>query len=454
MARRRHRDPDPQIRDRNRWDATGQPAVGGLSRIGGGSRGGGTNLVVRGGGQPGQVRIEHITLLAEASQTIASGGAGITWDRYADAPTEIRGFATAADQLAATGSIVAIPVPLDGPGVLAIDLRFSEAITATVSLVRTRWGVETELASQSGTGDQFFGAPHLSDLMSIDTVELRITHSESGTSYSDAGTGYSDVAGAYSSGAATVSWGRLQFTQWGLASPTSRALPSSYEALVLSHGPLGYWKFDESSGSTAVDASGNGYDLTYQGSPALGASGVMQDGSGATAVDFDGSTDGAAGSDWSAFEFTGTAAFTVEAWLVIDTLPSAGSYAQVVQKQISGSGAGWEFVLAGTTQQIEFNRTDGNPAVGTGTLAAGTVYHVVGTCHPTDGMKMYLNGALMDSSAAVGAMSGNSVALSVGYDSDGTAYRFDGTLDEVAIYDRALSAAEVNQHWVTGTKAA
>ena len=43
--------------------------------------------------------------------------------------------------------------------------------------------------------------------------------------------------------------------------------PTEIEAL---YGLLGYWKFEETSGTTAVDSSGMGNDGTYTGGPTLG----------------------------------------------------------------------------------------------------------------------------------------------------------------------------------------
>lgn len=44
---------------------------------------------------------------------------------------------------------------------------------------------------------------------------------------------------------------------------------SSYSELLLSHGPLGYWRLGETSGTTAADSSGNGRSGTYTGTYTL-----------------------------------------------------------------------------------------------------------------------------------------------------------------------------------------
>ena len=146
MPRRRHRPTDPLIRDRNQLEILGAPGLAGLSRVGGRPGGtGGSNIVIRGGGEGPGTQIEHVTLSAQASQTIASGGAGVTWDQVAGAPTEVRGFATLQDELSSTGAVVAIPVNLTGRLLLKIRAKWGDypdgfKCAGDVVITRTRDG--------------------------------------------------------------------------------------------------------------------------------------------------------------------------------------------------------------------------------------------------------------------------------------------------------------------------
>ena len=56
------------------------------------------------------------------------------------------------------------------------------------------------------------------------------------------------------------------------------AMPSGYDAVVLADSPAGYWKMDETSGSTVVDYSGNDRHGTYFNSPTLAADGALFNG--------------------------------------------------------------------------------------------------------------------------------------------------------------------------------
>lgn len=64
---------------------------------------------------------------------------------------------------------------------------------------------------------------------------------------------------------------------------------SAYSDAVMALSPEAYLRLGESSGTTAVDISGNGHDGTYHGTPTLGVAGAAGDSD--TAVEFGGSGD-------------------------------------------------------------------------------------------------------------------------------------------------------------------
>lgn len=73
----------------------------------------------------------------------------------------------------------------------------------------------------------------------------------------------------------------------GQASGTSLSI-DSYSEAVLDDNPIGYWRLGETSGSTAIDSSGNGLHGTYHGGVGLGEPGASQTNAD-FAVSFDGS---------------------------------------------------------------------------------------------------------------------------------------------------------------------
>lgn len=76
---------------------------------------------------------------------------------------------------------------------------------------------------------------------------------------------------------------------------------ASYKATALAMSPLRLWMFDETSGTTAADSSGNGVNLTLTNGPALNAGGPI-----GRFCEFDGTDDYATGAatsltgEWSA----------------------------------------------------------------------------------------------------------------------------------------------------------
>ena len=66
-------------------------------------------------------------------------------------------------------------------------------------------------------------------------------------------------------------------------------------------------------------------------------------------------------------------------------------------------------------------------------------------------MKIYLDGILRGSKDVGPVQAGNSSPLYFGYDDvDQFPYYLDGSLDEVAIFSRALTAPEIQRHYQNG----
>src|ERR1700733_11538195 len=76
-----------------------------------------------------------------------------------------------------------------------------------------------------------------------------------------------------------------------LTSFVTFAAPTTYHTAVLANNPYVYYEFGEASGKTAIDASGNGYNGTYENSPTPGVSGVSGGGASDTAVTFAAASD-------------------------------------------------------------------------------------------------------------------------------------------------------------------
>lgn len=214
----------------------------------------------------------------------------------------------------------------------------------------------------------------------------------------------------------------------------------TYASEVAADSPVLWWRLGEASGTTAADASGNGRDGTYVGSPTLGVGGLVGDGD--TAVGFDGVDDYVS---YSGSVLTSANAASVEAWVSAPTV---------------ASGSNFIFDLAGTSQSIRWPIGPSlvdvvvNPS-GTGTafvthtsVSDGTRHHIVVTySNTTDTATVYVDG----SSVATGSVSGtfSITSLMVARQVSGGGYAT-ATIDEFAVYGVELSSARVAAHYAAG----
>lgn len=239
-----------------------------------------------------------------------------------------------------------------------------------------------------------------------------------------------------------------------------------YHQVVLKHAPIAYYRHDETSGTTAADTAGHAsgpFDGTYTNGPTLNQSGLMKDGSGSPSVSFDGIDDSIEVGDQAALEFTGTDPFSVEAWIRLDAAAAAPYSHVIVHKEdytaALGPNDGW--VLAARTDaagdvDFVFERWNGEDPAGLQraetplSYARDETHHVVGTYDGTDA-KIFVDGVLIDTDSTAVSMDATTAGLQIG-ERTASAENTDGRIDEVAIYDRALLVAEVEEHYQVGSR--
>jgi len=146
---------------------------------------------------------------------------------------------------------------------------------------------------------------------------------------------------------------------------------------------------------------------------------------------------------------------SVEAWINIAKLGS--SYANTVF--FKGSGASWanmHYVLFEYTGTDQMTLGVANDVTSTGTSGPKTAslvenrwYHVAGTWNATtkciylDGVPTCVDSPIMPKDS----MAGTSVFIGK---ATGAYYMFNGTIDELVVTNRSLTAAEVSQHYAAG----
>jgi hypothetical protein len=201
-------------------------------------------------------------------------------------------------------------------------------------------------------------------------------------------------------------------------------------------GLVGRWQLDEGSGTTLTDTSGFGNDGSFAGLAAW-TSGV----SGA-ALDFAGSGDLVLVPDDVSLDLTD--AITIAAWL----RPNRVGTQYVIKKAQKGATDGYELSLSSSGGLfVRFNQASSGNAYRLNSLSGypvdGSTWVHVAATYDGQQIKLYVDGALEGSLSAPGLVIGvNDVPLSIGGQFGGVRL-FDGAVDEVHLYDRALSAHEV-----------
>lgn len=224
----------------------------------------------------------------------------------------------------------------------------------------------------------------------------------------------------------------------------------SYSDLVLQGNPVAYWRFEETAGTAIADSSGNGHVGAIQGGVKLGAKGIP---AGSLGAAFDGTGFVTFG---DALDFAGSDAYSIEAWIHPDVVDT--SYRDIVTKivfQPDGStfqGYAFDF------ESANFNFFRCSDQVGpcsTPTASppvAGQFSHVVGTFDGAT-LRLYVNGAMVGSVADTALLVDNPATLMIAseYGNPSGSY-FSGVMDEIAVYDRALTDAEVSAHYARGSR--
>jgi prepilin-type N-terminal cleavage/methylation domain-containing protein len=224
---------------------------------------------------------------------------------------------------------------------------------------------------------------------------------------------------------------------------------------------VGYWSMNEGSGNFAYDASGNNATGTWSGTQA-GTSGYYSAGKvGPWAGTFNGSNDYIAVPNASNLNF-GTGSFTVSAWVK----PNSGlaSYYQLIGKKAAynGNNIGWEIWLdyRTTPNIMELRINDGsatgdltpNPSANLATALNGAAWvHLVLVVNVGQNVTFYLNGT-NEGTQSISTMTGsisNSQPITIGKDASGVA-SFPGLIDDGRLYNRALSAVEINAMYNAG----
>jgi hypothetical protein len=216
-------------------------------------------------------------------------------------------------------------------------------------------------------------------------------------------------------------------------------LGRSYKDTVLDSGPISYWRLDEGSGTSAADSKGSNTG-TYTNGPTLGQPGALA-GDSDTGGTFDGVDDYVRVPNAASLNITGP--FSIEAWIKVNAwdydwqaIVTKGDSAYRLHRYWSSDNLSSGFNADGDVQGAA-NVNDGG-------------WHYVVTTWDGSTKNLYVDGTLDSSGSVSGPLATNSYDLAIGENLEAPGRSWDGSIDEVTLYTKALSATEVQLHYDSG----
>jgi len=206
-------------------------------------------------------------------------------------------------------------------------------------------------------------------------------------------------------------------------------------------GLVAHWAFDEDSGTIAHDSTPNGLDGTLEGDP------QWVEGKIGNALDFDGDGDYV---DCGADGFDITDQITITAWIKVTAFDTA--HQAIVTK---GDGA-YRIARQGDESYLAFacTGTGGYKTMGSENPNDGEWHHVAGVYDGTT-IYLYVDGIVDNTTASTGPIDSQTWPLYIGENAQQTGREWNGLIDEVRIYNRGLSAQEIEDlfNWTGGANA-
>jgi hypothetical protein len=223
--------------------------------------------------------------------------------------------------------------------------------------------------------------------------------------------------------------------------PADDILVTASTAPDLTTGLAGHWSFDEGSGTSAGDSSGNGNTGTLTNMDNTN----WVDGIYGTALQFNGIDEWVNVPNSASLNIT-SSNITLSAW--VKSIGGQGNDTGIVVKDDAGK---YNYMLSWQTGNRFSFRTNTSCCSGAkyqvigqpGSLYDERWYHVAGVYNGSE-HRAFVNGALIETLGQTGTIDDSSlVDLVIGRRRIGDNRFFSGVIDDVRVYNRALSDAEV-----------
>jgi hypothetical protein len=208
------------------------------------------------------------------------------------------------------------------------------------------------------------------------------------------------------------------------------------EAKAADSPPVGYWKFDEGTGTIASDSSGNGNIGTLHGPQWVNGR--------ISFLKFDGVNDYVSVPHSSTLDVSGNQ-ISVEYWMKLSTDwyadPSKGwQYDQILYDK----GNAYTAAMIRSTGHHRFNipYLPPYPETNKDSWTANTWYHIADVFDGNQ-IRIYVNGVLDKAETVVGSVSRSTINLAIGAHCYGDSNFFNGAIDEFTIYNYARTSAQI-----------
>lgn len=221
----------------------------------------------------------------------------------------------------------------------------------------------------------------------------------------------------------------------------STLLPPYYNT-VIADGATWYVRLGESSG-TFLDEIGSNDSSAVLGSVTYGATSLLS-GDANTAVTFGGTTSDAIQFPDGAYADLGDFPWTIELWIKRNA-GGLGNNQTILNKGTNAYGIGFEVDNLLALNKVGVARLDHSSAAINDTNA----HHIVVTRSAANTSVIYIDGAADTVHEVNAALADNATVLEIGREAGWAG--FDGTIDEVAIYNYVLTPDQVRRHYAAAT---
>lgn len=230
----------------------------------------------------------------------------------------------------------------------------------------------------------------------------------------------------------------------GVESGAEAGPTSVYATAVLASKPLVFWRFTERETASLADLGSAKIGARSSNVVRLGQPSLVKEG-GDSAVQFvigDTVVSTASTPDW----FSENKPFSIELWIRVDDVPTSS---EILMHGSRTAGVGLVFESGGALRVSRFENGIGTK-VGKSVLPIKANHHVVATYNGAV-LSLYIDGAIEDSQADATKHASSSVPITVGASTPtGGIPQLVATLDEIALYDRDLSLADIQAHAKAG----